>query len=70
MCGLIWEPNPSRSRPFESSCTSFAMVAVIMGLRANATTMPVPSSSVEVAVAAPATIRSGSCPVSADQAPS
>ena len=30
-----------------------AMVAVIIGLRAKATTMPVPSSSVVVAVAAP-----------------
>jgi len=45
----------------ESSCTSLAMVAVIMGLRAKATTIPVPSSNVVVAVAAPATINSGSC---------
>ena len=70
MCALIWEPSPRMKRPFERSWRSLASMARFMGLRANATAIPVPSSIRSVAVAATASGRKGSCAVSADQMPS
>src|SRR5437764_15115384 len=46
------------------------MLARFMGLRAKATAMPVPSSRCSVCSAASSSGRNGSCPVSADHAPS
>ena len=69
MCGLICEPSPSRSRPFDSSCTSLACTAVDIGLRANAMTRLVPSSMRLLAIAARATATNGSCLVSLVQIP-
>ena len=42
MCGLICEPSPRKNRPFECRCRSLAVYAVSIGVRANATAMPVP----------------------------
>jgi hypothetical protein len=64
MCGLIWDPRPSSSRPRDSSCTSFAWTAMDIGLRANATAIAVPSSMVSVATAASPRARNGSCLIS------
>ena len=49
MWGLICEPRPRRKRPPDASCKSLAVVATVMGLRAKATVMPVPSSTLSVA---------------------
>ena len=46
MCGLICEPSPRMNRPFDSDWRSHARLASVIGLRENATAMPVPSSSV------------------------
>src|SRR5580698_7399202 len=70
MWGLIWLPSPRMKRPLESSWRSLARTARFMGLRANATAMPVPNSSVSVAAAPMAMGRNGSWPVSADHTPS
>ena len=70
MWGLICEPRPSRNRPFENAWRSLAMLASVIGLRANATTMPVPSSMRSVRSAAMRSGKNGSWLVSADQAPS
>jgi hypothetical protein len=45
------------------------MLAVIIGLRANATAIDVPSSMSFVAPAASSSGKNGSCAVSADQIP-
>ena len=70
MCGLIWLPMPSMKRPLVSSCRSLASMASVMGLRANATAIPVPNSSFSVAAAPTAMGRNGSWLVSADHTPS
>ena len=51
MCGLIWLPSPRMNRPFEASWRSFAWLATVIGLRAKATAMLVPSSTRVVAIA-------------------
>ena len=45
MCGLIWLPSPSVKRPFDASCRSLAIDAIVIGVRANAIATPVDSSS-------------------------
>ena len=57
-------------RPWESSWRSLAVKASVIGLRANATAIAVPSSRCSVAWEAMANDRNGSWPVSADHAPS
>ena len=44
MWGLIWLPRPRRKRPLEKRWRSWALWARVIGLRAKATAMPVPSS--------------------------
>src|SRR6478672_2396846 len=44
MCGCTCEPSPRLNRPSEYACRSHPMLATVMGLRANATAMLVPSS--------------------------
>ena len=58
------------NRPFDISCRSLAVYARVIGVRANATAMPVPSSMRSVCSAASASGRNGSCPVSAVSSPS
>src|ERR1019366_2088445 len=70
MCGLIWLPRPSMKRPLVRCCRSLASTARFMGLRANATAIPVPNSSFSVAPAPMAIGRNGSCEVSAVHTPS
>ena len=60
MWGLICEPSPSMKRPLEMVCRSLATVASVIGLRAKATAMPVPSWSRSVCSAARARGRNGS----------
>ena len=45
MCGLIWLPRPRVKRPFDASCRSLAIDAIVIGVRANAMATPVDSSS-------------------------
>src|SRR3954452_16277866 len=70
MCALIWVPSPRCSRPPDSACRSSAAAAVVIGLRANATAIAVPSSTRSVAVAASASPMNGSCLTSLSQNPS
>ncbi|GFG50017.1 hypothetical protein MAGR_14580 [Mycolicibacterium agri] len=60
MCRLIWEPSPRMKRPPEYACTSQAMLATVIGLRANATAMLVPNSIDVVCSAASTSGRNGS----------
>ena len=69
MCGLIWLPRPRMKRPFENACRSQPMLARVIGLRANATAIDVPSSSVSVCSAASSSGRNGSWLVSAVHTP-
>ena len=57
MWARTWVPRPSRNFPFVMSCSSQALVAVTVGLRGNATAMPVESCSRGAASAAAATER-------------
>ena len=43
MWALIWEPRPRTKRPELNDCRSFATMARVIGLRANATATAVPS---------------------------
>ena len=70
MWGLICEPSPSTMRPLDSQWMSLACTAMVIGLRANATAMLVPSWIVSVAVAAMVRSVNGSWLVSAAHAPS
>ena len=70
MCGLIWDPSPRRKRPFDWVWRSLAVMARVIGLRAKATAMAVPTWSRSVCSAARTSGRKGSWPVSADQTPS
>jgi len=70
MCGLIWLPRPRVNRPLVAKCRSLAVAASVIGVRANATAIEVPSSRVVVTPAAAARGRKGSWPVSAVAAPS
>ncbi len=69
MCGLICDPSPRMKRPSENAWRSHPMLATSIGLRANATAMPVPSSIEEVLSAARMSGKNGSCEISALQAP-
>ncbi|COW72506.1 Uncharacterised protein [Mycobacterium tuberculosis] len=70
MCGRIWVPRPRINLPFEYVCRSQPTLATIIGLRANATAMLVPSSSRDVCSAASSSGRKGSWLASAVQPPS
>ena len=70
MCGLICEPSPSVNRPPESAWTSLACSATVIGLRANATAIEVPTPIVSVRSAAIAQARKGSIWVSNAAQPS
>ena len=63
-----WVPRPSRNRPLLASASSHARPAVTIGLRGNATAMPVSSSS-SVARAAAATDRYADRPASVTTRP-
>ena len=69
MCGLIWLPRPRMNRPCEYICRSHAVLASVIGLRAKATAIDVPSSSSDVSAAAVTSGRNGSWLVSAVQPP-
>ena len=69
MCGLIWLPRPSMKRPFEYAWRSHAVLANVIGLRAKATAIAVPSSIDSVRSAASRIGRKGSWLVSEDNAP-
>ncbi len=69
MCALIWEPSPSMNLPELSDCKSLATVAMLIGLRANATAMAVPMARRGVCSAANSTGRNGSRATSVDQTP-
>ncbi len=62
---LTCVPNPSMKRPPLSSARSQAVMAVVIGDRAKATAMAVPSSSSGAASAATASGKKGSWLVSA-----
>jgi hypothetical protein len=70
MCGLICDPSPRMKRPFDAVWRSLAVTAVVIGLRAKATAMPVPSSTRAVSRDASRRGRNGSWLVSAVQRPS
>ena len=70
MWGLICDPRPSMNRPLDRVWRSLATMARVIGLRAKATAMPVPSLIRSVCSAASASGRKGSWVVSADQIPS
>ena len=70
MCGLIWLPSPSEKRPFDASCRSLAIDAMVIGVRAKAMATPVDSSSRSVARAASSSGKKGSWLVSAVAPPS
>ncbi len=57
-------------RPSEAACRSQAIWARVIGLRANATAMPVPSSTCSVCCDAERSGKNGSCAVSAVHSPS
>jgi hypothetical protein len=65
MCPLTWDPRPSTKRPPDCAWRSHDIPAVTMGLRGNATTIPVPSWTRSVASAANASGVNGSCEISA-----
>ena len=65
MCGLIWLPSPRMKRPCDAACRSHPICARFIGLRANATAMPVPSSTRSVVCEARSSGKNGSCAVSA-----
>ncbi len=69
MCGLIWLPRPRMNRPCDAAWRSQAMLARVIGVRANATAMPVPSSTRSVACEARRSGKNGSWAVSAVQMP-
>src|ERR1700691_3767006 len=59
MCALIWEPRPRTKRPELNDCRSFATIASVIGLRANATAIAVPSVNVRDRSAASSSGRNG-----------
>ena len=70
MWALICEPMPRTRRPFDTACRSHAVWATVIGVRAKATMMSVPSSTRSVASAATSSGRNGSWFVSEDHSPS
>ncbi len=69
MCGLIWLPRPRMNRPFENACRSQAVLASVIGDRAKATAIDVPSSRCSVCSAPSSSGRNGSWDVSAVHTP-
>ena len=69
MCGLIWLPRPRMNRPCDAAWRSHAVLASVIGLRAKATAIDVPTSSVVVCSIAGTSGRNGSWLVSAVQPP-
>ena len=69
MCALIWEPRPRTKRPELNDCRSFASMATVIGLRANATATAVPSVKVPDWPAASSSGRNGSRLTSVVQTP-
>ena len=67
---LIWEPRPRTKRPELNDCRSFATMATVIGLRANATATAVPSVNVRDRSAASSSGRNGSRLTSVVQTPS
>ena len=57
---LIWEPRPRTKRPELNDCRSLATMATVIGLRANATAIAVPSVRVRDRSAASSNGRNGS----------
>ena len=71
MWGLIWLPRPRMKRPPESAWRSLAVLATLIGLRAKATAMPVPSSTRSVALGGEQRAgRNGSWAISGNARPS
>jgi YD repeat-containing protein len=70
LCPLTCDPSPSRKRPPEWACRSHAVWATTIGLRGNATQIPVESSIRSVASAANPSGANGSFAISADISPS
>jgi hypothetical protein len=70
MWARTWLPRPRMNRPCEASWRSHAVWARVIGLRANATAMPVARSTRSVAWAATSNGRNGSWLVSAVHTPS
>ncbi len=70
MWALIWEPRPRTKRPELNDCRSFATMARVIGLRANATATAVPSVNVQDWPAASSSGRKGSRLTSVVQTPS
>jgi hypothetical protein len=70
MWARIWDPRPRSRRPPDRSWRSHAVSAVTIGVRANATTIEVPSSIVSEFCAAGTKGRKGSWFNSEDQMPS
>ena len=52
ICGFIWLPSPKINLPWEYDCKSQPIFAKVMGLRAKATAIDVPISSLDVCSAA------------------
>jgi hypothetical protein len=69
MWALIWLPNPRMNRP-DCAWRSHDVCASVIGLRANATAIDVPRSTLVVCSAATAKGRNGSWLVSAVHMPS
>jgi hypothetical protein len=66
---LTCEPSPSTNRPPLNPWRSYATVATVIGLRANATVTAVPMVRLAEARAATMRGRKGSRPTSVDQTP-
>ena len=68
--GLIWLPRPRTKRPLDSACRSLATIAVVIGFRAKATAIDVPTITSVVPWMAIWQSRNGSWLVSGIQTPS
>ncbi len=67
MCRRTCEPSPNTTRPPEYSCSWLVVYAMLIGLRAKATAIPVPSDTDVECSAASVNDRNGSLVVSAAQ---
>ena len=70
ICGLICEPSPRVKRPFAYWFKSQARLAIVIGLRANATLIEVVSAIVSLCSAASTSGKNGSLLISAEKAAS
>ena len=59
MCAFTWVPSPRAKRPLVASASSHASIAVTIGLRGNASAIPVPRSSRSVASGGDAAVQPG-----------